>query len=86
MKKLSIILVCMLLVTVVGTKMSRAQKLELIEKKELYDKEHVPKKDPIPYPFIKEADIMWEKTIWREINLREKMNHPIYFPVDPIGK
>lgn len=85
MKKLSIILVCMLLVSVVGTNMIRAQKLELIEKKELYDKEHVPKKDPIPYPFIKEADIMWEKTIWREINLREKMNHPIYFPVDPIG-
>jgi len=85
MRKFSIILVCMLLIAVVGSKMTSAQKLERYEKKELYDKEHVHKKDPIPYPFIKEADIMWEKTIWREINLREKMNHPIYFPLDPIG-
>jgi gliding motility associated protien GldN len=85
MKKLSLVLVCILLVTVVAKVKLSAQKLELYEKKELYDKEHVPKKDPIPYPYVKEADVMWEKTIWREVNLREKMNHPIYFPEEPIG-
>jgi gliding motility associated protien GldN len=59
--------------------------MNLIEKKEVYDKEHIPKKDPIPYPFVREADVMWEKVIWRMINLREKMNHPYYFPTKPIG-
>ena len=85
MKKLSILLVYMLFVAILGTKTTSAQKLEVYEKTELYDKEHIPNKDPIPYPFIKEADIMWEKTIWRNINLREKMNHPLYFPEKPIG-
>jgi gliding motility associated protien GldN len=85
MKKLSILLVCMLLVAVLVTLTTSAQKLELFEKTELYDKEHIPKKDPIPYPFIKEADVMWEKTVWRRINLREKMNHPLYYPDKPIG-
>ncbi len=85
MKKLSILLVYMLLVAILGTFATSAQKLELYEKTELYDKEHIPKKDPIPYPYVKEADVMWEKTVWRRINLREKMNHPLYFPDKPIG-
>jgi len=85
MKKLGILLVCLLLVAILGTLATSAQKLELYEKTELYDKEHIPKKDPIPYPYVKEADVMWEKTVWRRINLREKMNHPLYFPDKPIG-
>lgn len=69
----------------IGMQYMQAQSISLVEKKEVYDKEHIPKKDPIPHPYVREADVMYEKTIWRMINLREKMNHPLYFPTIPIG-
>lgn len=50
-----------------------------------YVKEHVPTREPIPYVFMREADVMWSKRIWRIIDLREKMNHPIYYPTEPIN-
>jgi gliding motility associated protien GldN len=53
---------------------------------EVYVKEHIPNKKPVPYPYIREADAMWSKVIWRVIDLREKMNFPLYYPVKPIGK
>lgn len=38
---------------------------------------------PMPLPIIREADIMWEKTVWREIDFRQKMNQGFYFPRTP---
>jgi len=35
----------------------------------------------IPYPFLREADVSWSKRMWRLIDLREKMNHPLYYPL-----
>ncbi len=35
---------------------------------------------PVPYRYTREADIMWSKTIWRIIDLREKINLPLYYP------
>lgn len=55
-------------------------------KVEVYEKIHIPHKKPIPYPYTREADVMWSKTIWRMVDLREKMNLPLYFPVKPIGE
>ena len=52
----------------------------------VYVKEHIMGKKPIPYQYLREADVMWSKTIWRVIELKEKMNHPLYYPEDPIGK
>jgi gliding motility associated protien GldN len=40
----------------------------------------------VPYPKVKESDVMWHVTIWREIDLREKRNHALYFPTEPQGK
>src|SRR4051812_40559469 len=37
-------------------------------------------KSPIPYPPIREADVMWSKTIWRVIDLKEKINLPFKWP------
>ncbi|MEA2043606.1 MAG: gliding motility protein GldN [Bacteroidota bacterium] len=35
---------------------------------------------PIPYQFVREADVMWSKVIWRRVVLTEKMNLPLYYP------
>lgn len=47
----------------------------------IYVKEHVPARKPVPYHHIREADMMWTKKIWRMLDLREKINQPLYFPI-----
>lgn len=44
-------------------------------------KEHNKTKKVVQYPFIREADVMWSKRIWQDIDLREKMNLPLYYPL-----
>lgn len=51
----------------------------------VYEKEHVPSRKPIPYPFLREADVMWSKKIVRCLPLREKLNHPLYYPTEQMG-
>ncbi len=85
MKTIGKLFICVLAVLGFGMQSVRSQALDLVEKREVYDKEHIPNKDPIPYPFVREANVMSEKTIWRMINMRETMNHPLYFPTIPIG-
>lgn len=46
----------------------------------VYEKHHISQKKYIPYVHVREADVMWSKTIWRIIDLREKMNLPLYYP------
>jgi len=53
-------------------------------RQEVYDKINIPNKKPIPYPPVREADVMWAKIIWRIIDLREKVNLPLYYPTQPI--
>lgn len=60
--------------------------LDTLKIVDVYEKIHIPEKKPIPYVPIREADVMWAKDIWRIIDLREKMNQPLYFPITSIGK
>ncbi|CAA6829696.1 MAG: Gliding motility protein GldN [uncultured Aureispira sp.] len=41
-----------------------------------YDRYLYTEKQVIPYDFIHEKDVFWERRIWRLIDIREKMNHP----------
>ena len=41
--------------------------------------------EPIAYPPVRQADVMYYWTIWRTIDLREKINHPLYFPTEVRG-
>jgi gliding motility associated protien GldN len=50
----------------------------------VYTKENVRTRRAIPYPHLREADVMWSKRVWRVIDLREKMNFPFYYPDQPI--
>lgn len=49
----------------------------------IVEKEHVSNKKPVPYPSLREADILWSKRVWRIIDLRERMNLPMYYPITP---
>jgi gliding motility associated protien GldN len=43
--------------------------------------EHIQNRKPIPYTPIREADVMWKRRVWRIIDLREKQNLPLYYPL-----
>lgn len=49
-----------------------------------YVKEHNITKRVIPYPHLREADVMYAQRIWQNIDLREKLNHPLYYPLEEI--
>jgi len=40
----------------------------------------------IPYEPVREADVPWEKRMWRVIDLREKINAPFTYPNMPLIK
>lgn len=37
-----------------------------------------------PYPYLREADMMWSTRHWERIDLREKMNHHLYYPIQAV--
>ena len=51
----------------------------------VYVQEHIPTKRVVQYPHLRESDVMWSKRIWRTIDLREKINHPLYYPEEPLA-
>lgn len=37
---------------------------------------------PLPYGYVNERDILWAKATWEVIDLDERVNLPLYFPID----
>jgi gliding motility associated protien GldN len=38
--------------------------------------------EPLPYGYVDERDVLWAKTTWEIIDLDERINFPLYFPID----
>jgi gliding motility associated protien GldN len=82
MKKLTVIFLIGTGLLLAGHPEASSQDLTLGS---IYQKENVPYRRPVPLPHLREADIVWSKIIWRMVDLRDKMNHPLYFPTEPFG-
>lgn len=39
---------------------------------------------PLPYGYVDDRDILWSKTVWEVIDLDERVNFPLYYPLDTI--
>lgn len=50
----------------------------------VFIQEHIPTKRMIPYEYVREADVIWSHRAFEYIDLREKINHPLYYPFDEI--
>lgn len=37
---------------------------------------------PLPYGYVNERDILWSQAVWETIDLDERVNLPLYFPID----
>ena len=79
MKKLILLFISFLMISIAGNAQDILDALREqsspYDRKTTYDNRKVQ-----PYPHLRAADAMWSRTIWREIDLREKINHPFYYP------
>lgn len=39
---------------------------------------------PLRYGYVEDRDILWSKTIWETIDLDERVNFPLYYPIDTV--
>jgi gliding motility associated protien GldN len=52
----------------------------------VYVKTIVPSRSMIRYEHVRESDVVWSRRVWSYIDLREKINHPLYFPHEEMLK
>ncbi len=38
--------------------------------------------NPLPYGYVDERDVLWAKSTWEIIDLDERVNFPLYYPID----
>ena len=79
MKKLFLALFAIMMV---GSFTAQSQIVDDAPMDQLYEDEGLTEKVPVPYPYIRKADVMWSKRIWREIDFRQKFNQKFYFPIE----
>lgn len=49
-------------------------------------KQHIKSKKPLQPAYVREANVLWSKTVWRLIDLRQKQNQYLYYPTMDIDE
>ena len=49
---------------------------------DIYNESLVVGQTYMPYPFLRESDVVWATMIWKTIDLNEDFNQYIYFPIE----
>ena len=39
---------------------------------------------PLEYGYVDDRDILWSKTVWETVDLDERVNFPLYYPIDTV--
>lgn len=50
-----------------------------------YDHSMPQGKEPMPFLHVRPSDVVWEKVLWRTIDLHELFNQFFYYPTEPEG-
>jgi gliding motility associated protien GldN len=83
MKRFPLFLFILPLVLYSQTNILNAKSPEEIGVSSVYDEMYAPQ-NPFDYGFIDEKDVLFSKTIWEEINLDERVNFPLFYPIDTL--
>jgi gliding motility associated protien GldN len=51
----------------------------------IYTRQSVTERKVIQWPYLREADVMFAKRVWRVIDTREKSNQPMVWPKNPLS-
>ncbi len=78
MKKALIFISLFILIAVSGTEVAKSQTVPMTG---AFKRTDVLQRKPLPLPAVRESDVFWSKKIWRVIDLREKINQPLYYPI-----
>ena len=41
--------------------------------------------EPLPYGYVEKRDVLWSKNTWEVIDLDERVNFPLYYPIDTVN-
>ena len=66
---------------VVSVQLAKAQEIQPLDG--AYIEERALTRKFLPYAPIREADVLFKKRVWRILDMREKMNLPLYYPPEP---
>jgi gliding motility associated protien GldN len=79
--------VCLILISVFG--FSQANLLNAKSPDEIgvrtEEQKELDNDKPLPYGYIDDKDILWSKMVWEIIDLDERVNFPLYYPIDTIN-
>ena len=75
MKK-SVLIILLVLIGVTSENLLKAQVIDAA-----YVKKTTIDRKPSPLPIVREADVIWSKTVWRIVDFREKANQHFYYPI-----
>lgn len=87
----SVLKISLLILFLAAMSLAKAQPANQVQlvselRDKAYDRVHIDDHQPIAYPYLRESDVFWEKRVWRVIDLKEKINQPLYFPEIPQGR
>lgn len=82
MKKILLTIAVTLAMAITGNAQSIIDAEDGTNPNDFYQKGLVVGKRAMPYPYLRESDVVWETTIWREIDFNENFNQFFYFPIE----
>lgn len=85
MKK-RIVQYCLILVCSMSVYAAKSQTTTTAPRDRAYDRTDKDNLEPLPYTPLRQADVFYEKRVWRVIDVREKQNLPFKNPVEPFIK
>jgi|LauGreDrversion4_2_1035121.scaffolds.fasta_scaffold07907_3 gliding motility associated protien GldN len=50
----------------------------------IYTRQAVTERKVVDWPYLREADVLWAKRVWRIVDTRQKQNQPMKWPKNPL--
>lgn len=86
MKKYKVVSAFLLFASTVGFSQSDFGLLNAKKVAEIGDKSEkrirLDQDNPLPYEYVDERDILWSKVVWETVDLYQKPNFKLYYPID----